>query len=214
MTSEPVRSCFFLLRLFAARVKRSSSYIIVLPLLSALMHRLINWKPRLFATRWTLFGTRRSPTAESPRRTCTARRSGKCLSRRLFFLFLSPFTSCLSALSCPPEGWLSLSKDFLSSIAESFTLSLQAFTLFVSLCSLSPSISADPLILWSSDPPPSPHLLSSPVLTSLPSTRIREDLPSLLLSHPSLFVFPSPRLSLPAQETVTDWGQTTLRGAF
>ena len=48
---------------------------------------------------------------------------------------------------------------------------------------------------WSSDPPPSPHLLSSPVLTSLPSTRIRENLPSLLLSHPSLFVFPSPCLS-------------------
>ena len=45
------------------------------------MHRLINWKPRLCATHWTLCGTRRSPTWASRRRTCTAKRSGKCFLR-------------------------------------------------------------------------------------------------------------------------------------
>ena len=148
MTSEPVRSCFFLLRLFAARVKRSSSYIIVLPLLSALMHRLINWKPRLFATRWTLFGTRRSPTAESPRRTCTARRSGKCLSRRLFFLFLSPFTASPLCLARQKTGCrfqrisYRLSQSLLHSVYR------PSPSLFHCVPSLHPS----PLIRWSSDP--------------------------------------------------------------
>lgn len=58
--------------------------------LSALTHRLINWKPRRFATRWTPCGTRRWLIVESPRKTCTAKHSGKCLEASIVFIsFLS-----------------------------------------------------------------------------------------------------------------------------
>lgn len=88
------------------------------------MYRLINWKPRLYATHWTLCGTRRSPTVASRRRTCTVKRSGKC-----FLLFLFPsLTEALFSLV-----WPLLPKDFLSffSIAAGcFVRSLKALIRF------------------------------------------------------------------------------------
>lgn len=63
---------------------------------SALMRRLINWKPRQFATRWTLCGTRRSPTVGSQRKTCTAKHSGKRSQSRLscYFCLIRLLSSC------------------------------------------------------------------------------------------------------------------------
>lgn len=99
MTFWPVRAVF-LLRLFdvCRSVKKHCYYF---PVLSPLMYRLINWKPRLYATRWTLCGTRHSPTVESQRKTCTAKHSGKCLLQRLpcYFCLLHflPLCSILSS---------------------------------------------------------------------------------------------------------------------
>lgn len=164
------KKMFFLLRLFAA-LSKSFDLHHCFPLLSAVMYRPINWKPRLSATRWTPRGTRRSPTVESQRKTCTAKHSGKCL------LFLSP--SAPASLFC--LGHQKAYKGFLivylhHSLCTVYRpLSFLCFTLILS-----------PLILWSPSVT-SPSFL--PVLTSLLSTRIRKDLPSLLQNHPSLFVF-------------------------
>lgn len=78
------------------------------------MHRLINWKPRQFATPWTLCGMRRSLTVESRRRTCTAKHSGKCLEA--ISCSLSPSCLCLVRQT---EGWLLLAEDFFSSLSIS-----------------------------------------------------------------------------------------------
>lgn len=73
--------------------------------LSALTHRLINWKPRRFATHWTPCGTRRSLIVESQRKTCTAKHSGKCLEASVLFIsFLSEDRRILSHRS---PFWLS-----------------------------------------------------------------------------------------------------------
>lgn len=152
---------------------------------SALMRRLINWKPRQFATRWTLCGTRRSPTVESQRKTCTAKHSGKHLQWRLSCYFcLIHFLSSCSVLSGRRQtlafkGFLIISLNH-----RVFCSLFKGLYLFsVSPCSLSLWISTDPLI----------HLCHLTFLCVL--TWIRKDLPSLLAIP--RFVFPSVFLPFP-----------------
>lgn len=129
-------------------------------LLSLLRHRLINWKPRRFATRWTLCGTRRSLTAESPRKTCTAKHSGKCLEASVLFIS-------------------SLSEDrSVSSHLSSFCLSCALFTVFTPrLFSLGSLSFLPPLNLYLQ-----PVLHIAPVLTTFPLLNPRRLFPLCLAS--------------------------------
>lgn len=181
------------------------------PVLSAVMYRPINWKPRLFATRWTPCGTRRSPTVESQRKTCIAKHSGKSPLQRLsFLLFLSPslpasLLSPIRKLTLAYKGFLIIhlkSQSLLLSVYK--PLSFIYFGVF-GLC-------------WSFDPPPSPHLRSSPsshLSCPLGSEKTSSPLRSFQ-NQASPFVFLPLCLAafLSVQVAVTDWGQTEHRGAF
>lgn len=138
------------------------------------MYRPINWKPRLFATRWTLFGTKRSPTVESQRRICTEKHSG-------IYVLL---TSCISVISFPSESWLPLTKGFLSSISNTGS-SAVGFKAFILSLHYVPSFLPSPLIHLTSILP-CPHISPvhkdqkrSPLIPSKPP------LPFCLSFHPS-----------------------------
>lgn len=131
------------------------------------MHRLINWKPRQFATPWTLCGMRRSLTVESRRRTCTAKHSGKCLEA--ISCSLSPSCLCLVRQT---EGWL---LDFFSSLSISGFL-CTVYSLYPIFRSLSPC--SLPYLLA--------HISPCPHITPVQKTAAH-----LNSSHPFLFVFAS-----------------------
>lgn len=135
-----------------------------------LTHRLINWKPRRFATRWTLCGTRRSLTVESQRKTCTAKHSGKCLGASVLFVsFLS-------------EKRRLLAKDLISSrpLAGCLVHDLQS----------SPHVFFTWLSLFSpSTEPLSPAVLVAPHLScpdNIPALKFKPPLPLCLAFHPLL----------------------------
>lgn len=138
--------------------------------LSTLTHRLINWKPRRFATRWTPCGTRRSLTVESPRKTCTAKHSGKCLGASVLFVsFLS-------------ENRRLLAKDLVSSrpLAGCLVHYLQSSShvFFTWFPFFSPS--TEPL---------SPSVLVAPHLScpdNIPALKFKPPLPLCLAFHPLL----------------------------
>lgn len=77
------QNCFPTWHPFAGRCFAHMGFLL---LLSLFWHRLINWKPRRSATRWTPCGTRRSLIVESLRKTCTAKHSGKCLEVSVLFI--------------------------------------------------------------------------------------------------------------------------------
>lgn len=137
----------------SVKIKLWVLVLLFFSLLSALMHRLINWKPRQFATPWTLCGMRRSLTVESRRKTCIAKHSGKCLEA--ISCSLSPSCLCLVRQT---EGWLLLAEDFFSSLSISgcFVHCLQPLS-HLSLFQRVPSLIFYPI--------------SQPVLTSLLSRK-------------------------------------------
>lgn len=183
------------------------------PLLSTLLHRPINWKPRLFATRWTQCGTRRSSTVESQRRTCTAKHSGKCLLQPLAFslCYFCPFHFRPLFSGLPIAKPTPAYKGFLI-----ICHNLRIFCFFhLGLLPLFLCFTAFPFAIylrWSFDPY---HLTLVPCLSShLSCPPGSESILSIPLLLVFLSLFPFFFLPFSIQLPLTDWGQTKHRGVF
>lgn len=163
----PVRGSLAVCR--SVKIKLWVLVLLFFSLLSALMHRLINWKPRQFATPWTLCGMRRSLTVESRRKTCTAKHSGKCFGG--YFLLFVSFLS----LSCPADRRLTPACSGFLLISLHLRVFCALFAAFIPSLSLSPC--SLPYLL--SHISPCPHI-----------TPVQKTAALLNSSHPFLFVFP------------------------